>query len=77
MSLIVKKEDTKSRPFSVRIPAQLASDLDALRTEADRRGYTLDASAVVVAALQKAVKEARSELAKAEQQHDDNQQIGG
>lgn len=64
MSLIVKKDDAKSKPFSVRIPAKLAADLDALRADADRLGYTIDASAVVVSALQKAVKQARAELAK-------------
>lgn len=64
MSLIVKKTETKSRTFSVRIPAQLVEDLDSLRADAERSGYSVDVAAVVIAALTKAVKEARSELAK-------------
>lgn len=64
MSLLVKKTDGKTRTVSVRVPAQLAAELDTLRADAEARGYTLDIAAVVTAALQRAIKDARAELSR-------------
>ena len=65
MSILVNKSKAQTSTLSVRIPGSLADDLDALRADAERAGYTLDVSSIVAAALTRAVRDARAELAAA------------
>jgi hypothetical protein len=53
MSILVNKSKAKTRTLSVRIPGALADDLEALRVDAERAGYSIDVSAIVASALKK------------------------
>jgi len=65
MGILVNKSKAITSTLSVRIPGALADDLDALRADAERAGYSIDVSSIVAAALTRAVRDARAELAAA------------
>lgn len=62
MAILKPKSADKTRTFSVRIPADLVAEIDAIKTEADAAGLVFDAADVVNKALSVAVKSARAEL---------------
>lgn len=62
MAILKPKSQDKSVPFSVRIPADLHQQIDAIRSDAEARGLVFDAADVCVKALAAAVKQARAEL---------------
>ncbi len=65
MSILKPKAPTKTAAMSLRLPAELHQQLQALQDDADRAGFVFDASDVCVKALAAAVKSARAELASA------------
>ncbi|MHB1668997.1 MAG: hypothetical protein ACYCSR_12230 [Thiomonas sp.] len=65
MSILKPKAPTKTAAMSLRLPAELHHQLQALQADADAAGLVFDASDVCVKALLAAVKSARSELANA------------
>ena len=62
MAILKPKSADKTRTFSVRIPADLVAEIDAIKTEADNAGLVFDTADIVHKALAIAVKSARSEL---------------
>ena len=76
MSILKPKAPTKTAAMSLRLPAELHQQLQALQADADRAGFIFDASDVCVKALTAAVRTARSELANAgaERPSDDRRQ---
>jgi hypothetical protein len=62
MALLKQKASGKSRTISVRVPNDLAAELDDIKRIADERGLVLDVADVVERALASAVKSARAEL---------------
>lgn len=61
--LLKPKSDPKTKPLTIRLPGELASQLAELRVIAEQRGLILDVNDVCVKAIQAALKQARSELA--------------
>lgn len=64
MSILTPKAKTKTATVSVRIPASLAAELDALKVAAEAAGYSVDLTDVVQSAIAKAMKEAQALIAK-------------
>lgn len=60
--LLKPKSDSKTKPFTIRLPGETASQLAELRKLAEQRGLVLDVNDVCVKAIQSALKQARSEL---------------
>ncbi len=63
MSILKPKAAAKTANMSLRLPADLHAQVQALQADADRAGFVFDASDVCVKALAAAVKTARAELA--------------
>lgn len=63
MSILRPKAPAKTAAMSLRLPAELHQQLQALQADADTAGFIFDASDVCVKALAAAVKTARAELA--------------
>lgn len=61
MPVLKPKNADKTRTFSVRLPADLVAEIDALRIEASDAGFIFDA-AIAGKALAAAAKSARAEL---------------
>lgn len=68
MAILKQKTHTKARQISVRLDADLAAQIDALRTDAAAAGFDFDVSDVCAKALASAVKAGRAELAAARAQ---------
>lgn len=68
MAILKQKNKIGQRSISVRIPADVHSELEALRTDADAAGFCFSVSDVVTEALTKAVRQARGELSTVAQQ---------
>lgn len=64
MSILTPKAKTKTSTISVRIPASLAAELEALKASAEVAGYSVDLTDVVQSAIAKAMKEAQALIAK-------------
>lgn len=62
MSILKPKNHDKTRTLSVRLPADLLAQVEALRADADAAGHVFDVAEVVGRALGAAVKSARAEL---------------
>jgi hypothetical protein len=62
MAILKQKSSTKTRTLSVRIDADLFTQISAIRDEADAAGFEFDAADVCAKALAAAVKAARAEL---------------
>lgn len=62
MAILKPKATEKSRILSVRIPADLIGEIDAIKAGADSAGLMFDVADVVHKALAAAVKSARAEL---------------
>jgi len=62
MSILKPKDQTKTKTISVRIPGELAAQIEALRSEAETAGFVFDVADVVSKSLGAAVKTARAEL---------------
>lgn len=62
MSVLKPKAAAKTANMSLRLPADLHVQVQALQADADRAGLVFDASDVCVKALAAAVKTARAEL---------------
>lgn len=63
MAILKQKTSTQTRTLSVRIDADLFTQIGAIRDEASAAGFEFDAADVCSRALASAVKAARSELA--------------
>lgn len=63
MALLKPKAATKTKTISVRVPLEVAAELDDIKRQADQRGLSLDVADVVERALTQAVRAARTELA--------------
>ena len=72
MAILKQKSADKTRTLSVRIPADLVSEIDAVKAAADSAGLVFDVADVVNKALAVAVKAARSELSTNCKQFADN-----
>ena len=64
MSILTPKAKTKTSTISVRIPASLAAELEALKASAEVAGYSVDLTDVVQAAIAKGIKEAQALISK-------------
>lgn len=62
MAILKPKEQTKTRTISFRLPADLLSEIDALKAQAGAVGLAFDVSDVVHKALTSAARQARQEL---------------
>ncbi len=62
MPVLKPKNADKTRTFSVRLPADLVAEIDALRIEASDAGFIFDAADIAGKALAAAAKSARAEL---------------
>lgn len=74
MSILTPKAKTKTSTISVRIPASLAAELEALKASAEAAGYSVDLTDVVQSAIAKAMKEAQALIAKSTAQSASQQQ---
>lgn len=63
MALLKPKVATKTKTISVRVPLEVAAELDDIKRQADQHGLSLDVADVVERALTQAVRAARTELA--------------
>ncbi|MBK6906342.1 MAG: hypothetical protein IPH08_04235 [Rhodocyclaceae bacterium] len=63
MALLKPKTATKTKTISVRVPLEVAAELDDIKRQADQHGFSLDVADVVERALIHAVRAARTELA--------------
>lgn len=64
MSILTPKAKTKTSTISVRIPAALAAELDALKVAAEAAGYSVDLTEAVQIAIAKGIKEAQALISK-------------
>lgn len=62
MAILKPKDHTKTRTISFRLPADLLSEVDAIKAQAGAVGLAFDVSDVVHKALTSAVRQARQEL---------------
>ena len=63
MSAVLKpKTQDKTRTLSIRLPADLLTEIDAIRAEADQRGLLFDVTEIAAKSLSAALKQARQEL---------------
>ena len=63
MALLKPKTNSKSKTISIRVPLELAADLDEIKRTADARGLLFDIADIVERALTQAARTARAELA--------------
>lgn len=63
MALLKPKASTKTKTISVRVPLEVAAELDDIKRQAEQHGLSLDVADVVERALTQAVRAARTELA--------------
>jgi hypothetical protein len=63
MPILKTAASHKSKALSVRIPVELAAELDDIREMAQARGLVFDTSEQVTRALRVALKQAKDELA--------------
>lgn len=63
MALLKPKASTKTKTISVRVPLEVAAELDDIKRQADQHGLSLDVAEIVERALTQAVRAARTELA--------------
>lgn len=63
MALLKPKASTKTKTISVRVPLEVAAELDDIKRQAEQHGMSLDIAEVVERALTQAVRAARTELA--------------
>lgn len=64
MPILKPAEKSKSRTFSVRLPASLIDELEAVKSEAQAHGLVLDAAELIEKEIGAALRSARAELAK-------------
>ena len=62
MALLKPKIVNKTKTISVRVPQDLANELDDIKRQADQHGLAFDVADVVERALAQAARSARSEL---------------
>lgn len=62
MAILKAKSTTQMKGISVRIPADLHAELEAVKHEADVAGFSFSVTDVVTDALAKAARQARAEL---------------
>lgn len=62
MPVLKLKNADKTRTFSVRLPADLISEIDAVKADADAAGFVFDVSDIVNKSVSAAVRAARAEL---------------
>lgn len=62
MAILKPKSQSKSRTFSVRLPASLLLEIEAVKREADARGLVFDVVEIAERAFVSACKSARAEL---------------
>jgi hypothetical protein len=65
MAILKPRNEVKTRTLSVRVDADLLTQIDAIRADAAAAGYEFDTAEVCARALAAAVKSARGELAAA------------
>jgi len=65
MAILKPRNQVKTRTLSVRVDADLLTQIDAVRAEAEAAGFEFDTAEVCARALATAVKSARAELAAA------------
>ncbi|RLJ64765.1 hypothetical protein [Sulfurisoma sediminicola] len=63
MAFLKPKAANKTKTISVRVPIDLAEELDDIKRHADEHGLAFDVADVVERALTQAARSARSELA--------------
>jgi hypothetical protein len=69
MAILKQKATTQTRTLSVRIDADLFTQINAIRDEASAAGFDFDTAEVCTRALGAAVKAARAELTALHTQH--------
>lgn len=62
MAILKPRNQVKTRTLSVRVDADLLTQIDAIRADAEAAGYEFDTAEVCARALAAAVKSARAEL---------------
>ena len=62
MPILKPKNADKTRILSLRLPADLVTEIDTLRTDASYAGFVFDAADIAGKALASAAKAARAEL---------------
>ena len=65
MAILKPRTQVKTRTLSMRVDADLLTQIDAIRAEAEAAGFEFDTAEVCARALAAAVKSARAELAAA------------
>ena len=65
MAILKPRNQVKTRTLSVRVDADLLTQIDAIRADAEAAGFEFDTAEVCGRALAAAVKSARTELAAA------------
>ncbi|WP_288060990.1 hypothetical protein [Thiomonas sp.] len=65
MAILKQKTKVTTRTLSVRVDADLLTQIDAIRADAEAAGFEFDTAEVCARALAAAVKSARAELAAA------------
>lgn len=65
MAILKPRNQAKTRTLSVRVDADLLTQIDAIRADAEAAGFEFDTAEVCARALAAAVKSARAELAAA------------
>lgn len=63
MAILKPRNQFKTRTLSVRVDADLLTQIDSIRADADASGFEFDTADVCSRALSAAVKSARAELA--------------
>ena len=69
MAILKPKSANKTKTISVRVPMELAKELDDIKHHADVHGLAFDMADVIERALAQAVRSARSELAELSPSH--------
>lgn len=62
MSILKPKDQSKTKTISIRVPVELAAQIESLRAEAETAGFLFDTTEIVSKTLAGAVKSARAEL---------------
>lgn len=63
MSILIRKTDGPAKkPLSIKIDSELHEQLAELRQRAEKHGFSVDATAICVDALERAVRKATREL---------------
>jgi hypothetical protein len=65
MAILKPRTQVKTRTLSVRVDADLLTQIDAIRADAEAAGFEFDTAEVCARALAAAIKSARTELAAA------------